>query len=205
MTKSKESNRRPLSRQVLKNISDGLNLALLHRRKSSSSSAFDWLHQVFSPVDVTKWTVANINPMFVSDTTAVTQTSTRNGQTVLRAPNLLTKELWSSHHTALATKLLFVAWTYKLLSWHQESLENKIVCLSLYVLQPRHKGCSGYLWDEEKVRWPQMDLHLVWHTLLQIILDFQRTFCIAMGPPIRADTLPSQRLCYSLLPYTMWR
>ena len=93
LTKSKESNRRPLSRQVLKNISDGLNLALLHRRKSSSSSAFDWLHQVFSPVDVTNWTVANINPMFVSDTTAVTQTSSRNGQTVLRAPNLLTKEL----------------------------------------------------------------------------------------------------------------
>ena len=27
------------------------------------------------------------------------------------------------------------------------------------------------------------------HTLLQIILDFQRTFCIAMGPPIRTDTL----------------
>ena len=32
--KSKESNRRLLSRQVLKNISDGLNLALLHRRKN---------------------------------------------------------------------------------------------------------------------------------------------------------------------------
>ena len=28
------------------------------------------------------------------------------------------------------------------------SLENKIVCLSLYVLQPSHKGRSGYLWGE---------------------------------------------------------
>ena len=36
LTKSKESNRRPLSRQVLKNISDGLNLALFHRRKYQS-------------------------------------------------------------------------------------------------------------------------------------------------------------------------
>ena len=36
LTKSKESNRRPLSRQVVKNISDGLNLALFHRRKYQS-------------------------------------------------------------------------------------------------------------------------------------------------------------------------
>ena len=36
LTKSKESNRRPLSHQVLKNISDGLNLALFHRRKYQS-------------------------------------------------------------------------------------------------------------------------------------------------------------------------
>ena len=36
LTKSMESNRRPLSRQVLKNISDGLNLALFHRRKYQS-------------------------------------------------------------------------------------------------------------------------------------------------------------------------
>ena len=36
LTKSKESNRRPLSRQDLKNISDGLNLALLHRRRYQS-------------------------------------------------------------------------------------------------------------------------------------------------------------------------
>ena len=34
--KSKESNRRPLSRQVLKNISFGLNLALFHLRKYQS-------------------------------------------------------------------------------------------------------------------------------------------------------------------------
>ena len=36
LTKSKESNQRPLSRQVLKNNSDGLNLALFHRRKYQS-------------------------------------------------------------------------------------------------------------------------------------------------------------------------
>ena len=63
LTKSKESNRRPLSRQVLKNISYEL-----------------------------CFIVANINPTFMSDTTAVIQTSIRNGQMVLRTPNLLTKE-----------------------------------------------------------------------------------------------------------------
>ena len=36
LTKSKESNRRPLSRQVLKNISNRLNLALFHRREYQS-------------------------------------------------------------------------------------------------------------------------------------------------------------------------
>ena len=36
LTKSKESNRRPLSRQVLKNISNGLTLALFHRHKYQS-------------------------------------------------------------------------------------------------------------------------------------------------------------------------
>ena len=68
---------------------------------------------------------------------------------------------------------------------------------SVFITLPRHKGCSGYLWDERESALTANGFasSVTADNLLQIILDFQRTFCIAMGPPIRTDTPSSQRLC----------
>ena len=177
LTKSKESNQRPLSRQVLKNISDGLTLALFHRHKYQSDVCVgydcDYTDEHQEGTDGAQSTKsADKGTATLSSNSAGDKTSVccMDLQAVVLTPRISRKQNCVFTFYNLATKDVQATYGMK-----------------------------------EKMRWLQTDLHLVWHSLLQIILNFQRTFCIAMGPPIRTDIPPYQRLCYVLLSHTMWR
>ena len=85
--------------------------------------------------------VANTNATFVTDTTAVTySTKSDDKGTVILSLNRADDKT-----SVCCMDFQAVGLTPRIKA---SSLQNKIVCLSLYVLQPRHKGRSGYLWHE---------------------------------------------------------